>query len=638
MKLVKITLNNFGIYESKHELPLSSQNDNKLTLIIGKNGSGKTTLLNAVRTAFYGSLLFKVKSMTPEYQNYITEMLNKNALRRTDSTFYVEITFISNILGSDGLFTLKRSWYLDKNNKTIESIQLAKNGRLLEADTTDEFFAIFHKSYPIELFDLFFFDGEKIDQLSILNQNIVNVLETAFNLNLYKSLKNDLEKYALSKSKSIELKHIESKKINLKNELIDLKNEEEQFNDQISEFEIIKTEYELKINELKDSGFAILEDIDQGQLREAKKELDELNKAHRLYITDIIPYTLLRNETKQLITQLNFENQYKKYDLLSKELNKINANEIKNKLKDVDLIDIDKVLTHLVQKYSQTSQIEKIHDLTSIQFFSIKQFEKKINTFCNDEFKELNHKINIKRKEIYNLKQTIFNSQTEDYKSKLNLLIKLQSTLTSNNDKLATFMYKRSDITQLIQQKQNEYHEVDSLLWKQIKAINADKVIIKANLTLEKYIQTVRQTKLESIQTQTLKMFNNIIRKENFIKEIKLDDHSITFKDYQDSIFTHQHLSAGERQIFTLSLLVSILKTTERVTPLVFDTLLGRLDYNHKIKLLDELIKYAPDQIIILATDSEIDSDISKTLKPWINSKITIDLSATSNKITIEEQ
>ncbi len=70
-------------------------------------------------------------------------------------------------------------------------------------------------------------------------------------------------------------------------------------------------------------------------------------------------------------------------------------------------------------------------------------------------------------------------------------------------------------------------------------------------------------------------------------------------------------------------------------TPLVFDTLLGRLDQNHKKNIIEKFINQCNDQVIILATDTEIDDSYVNLLKPHLSNMITIEFDNDTNTTAI---
>ena len=53
MRLNKIYINNFGIYNGSYEYDFGVTEDKNVILVSGRNGSGKTTLLNVIKYSIY---------------------------------------------------------------------------------------------------------------------------------------------------------------------------------------------------------------------------------------------------------------------------------------------------------------------------------------------------------------------------------------------------------------------------------------------------------------------------------------------------------------------------------------------------------------------------------------------------------
>ena len=96
-----------------------------------------------------------------------------------------------------------------------------------------------------------------------------------------------------------------------------------------------------------------------------------------------------------------------------------------------------------------------------------------------------------------------------------------------------------------------------------------------------------------------LKKFKNKI-----IKDSSFSDGKITVP-----IKVEQHFSAGEQQIFVMSLYQSLAEIRTSELPFVIDTPLARIDSEHRRNILDHFFSRLPGQVIILSTDEEINNE-----------------------------
>ncbi len=133
-------------------------------------------------------------------------------------------------------------------------------------------------------------------------------------------------------------------------------------------------------------------------------------------------------------------------------------------------------------------------------------------------------------------------------------------------------------------------------------------------------------------------MFNKLHRKKGFIKDVKIDSKTLEIKLYHEhGLLDNRLLSAGEKQVYILSLLLAFLKASNQMIPLVFDTLLGRLDREHRENIIKEYLPNASKQVLILSTDSEITKDTYKLLKKHIAREYTNNYNVSMQKLEISE-
>ena len=77
-------------------------------------------------------------------------------------------------------------------------------------------------------------------------------------------------------------------------------------------------------------------------------------------------------------------------------------------------------------------------------------------------------------------------------------------------------------------------------------------------------------------------------------------------------------LSAGEKEVFAISLLWGLAQTSQLRLPIIIDTPLSRLDSTHRDNVVNHYFSNAGEQVVILSTDTEIDTDYYKMLTPHL--------------------
>ena len=105
----------------------------------------------------------------------------------------------------------------------------------------------------------------------------------------------------------------------------------------------------------------------------------------------------------------------------------------------------------------------------------------------------------------------------------------------------------------------------------------------------------------------------------------------MVFKGKDNRPIPKSDLSAGEKQIYAISMLWGLAKTSGRPLPIIIDTPLGRLDTDHRRLLTEHYFPFASHQVIILSTDSEIDQVYFRGLRQSISQAYRLDFSTEEN-------
>ena len=233
MIIKSLQLNNFRQYKGLQKIIFSTDKEKNVTVIKGENGSGKTTLLEAFIWCFYGKLTL------PNADRILTADISNSMKNLDKEEVYVEINFIHN----EKEYFVRRSTSFQKNN--LNEIRRSSNEAILQIKNDDGTLKTLrieelYRIIPEDLSTYFFFDGERIENMSKsnregkrdLNLAIRNILGLDVVSNAKKHLvrvKTELEK-EFSNSADEKIKEI---KINLDNKrelIVDKKNTLQEYN------------------------------------------------------------------------------------------------------------------------------------------------------------------------------------------------------------------------------------------------------------------------------------------------------------------------------------------------------------------------------------------------------------------------
>jgi DNA sulfur modification protein DndD len=118
------------------------------------------------------------------------------------------------------------------------------------------------------------------------------------------------------------------------------------------------------------------------------------------------------------------------------------------------------------------------------------------------------------------------------------------------------------------------------------------------------------ERKVKQVEVELTRCFNELSRKR-LPRTISINPNTfqVTIRDDHERAIAKQELSAGEKQIYAISVLWALGKVSGRPLPMIIDTPLARLDRDHRALLGSRYFPTASHQVIILSTDTEIDSD-----------------------------
>jgi DNA sulfur modification protein DndD len=646
--ITKLSIENLGLFYGRQIFnlrPESSNGDSKSIILIGgKNGVGKTTLFEAVRLCLYGSSLYGNRLRKGYYENYLSERIHHivgSSLQPSNAA--VEVEFEYSHLGKIDTYSVKRSWQR-KDSKIIENLKINKNGELLNDIEADQWQDFLNELIPPGVSQLFFFDGEKIQQLAEDDENNLHLkdsFKSLLGLDLVERLQADLGIYAARNSKEIGVDEVESKVAELQDEQ---KNLEELLDKALqdraqkqSQYEQILGEIERQELKIASEGGAFASKRNELKLVRAKldSEIDTVKNHIRELCANLLQFAITPKFCQILKNHLIEEEKYQKWKAVQITLN-VKIKELDQKIRSSVLLDdleipdstqqtiitrISEVINNTLISSDNFQNFKPIHQLSPseqqrILVWTDLSFENVPNQLL--KYTRRFEKLTRKRQNVEN---SLHSAPDDDV---LNPLIQI---LNESNKELG-------QLQEQIRTKDDEIHQIEFKLLdcsrrlriELEKSDNRDELSSKLNLAgkvqtiLKEYVLQLQKEKIEELGEAFLTCFNRLSRKGNVIQkiEVNVDDFSIVLYDRGGKPIPKQQLSAGEKEIYAISMLWALTQTSGRPLPFIIDTPLGRLDSDHRESLIMDFFPNASHQMIVFSTDTEINKQYFKSLLPFI--------------------
>ncbi len=138
----------------------------------------------------------------------------------------------------------------------------------------------------------------------------------------------------------------------------------------------------------------------------------------------------------------------------------------------------------------------------------------------------------------------------------------------------------------------------------------------------KKFSKTVEPEK------EILFMWHQLNHKPELITRIQiLPDSNFEVKLFnaQNTEIDKTKLSAGEKEIYAISLLWPLVQVSGKKMPILIDTPFGRLDSIHRRNLTKNYFPKASHQVLLLSQDEEVTGEYYQILKPCLAQEWTIE-------------
>jgi DNA sulfur modification protein DndD len=206
------------------------------------------------------------------------------------------------------------------------------------------------------------------------------------------------------------------------------------------------------------------------------------------------------------------------------------------------------------------------------------------------------------------------NARIADYEA----LLKRQGAVEEEIDRLQG---DERVIQVRLQEKRREYSlkqgELDNLNRAQESLRVASDIID----TLREFRDELRRSRIGELEHDIETMMQKLAHKgEDLVADVDIDPDTFQLSLRDRSGNEILQPSAGEKEILALSMIWALGRISRRDLPIVIDTPLGRLDKTHRSNVVRHFLPGAASQVIVLATDAEVDEHWESLLAPSLAS------------------
>jgi DNA sulfur modification protein DndD len=655
MTIEEIVIHNYGAFAGRCAIDLRPGPNRNIVLFGGQNGSGKTTLLEAIRLCFYGRQ-FQGGMSTHDYEELLASRIHRStraAIQPSEAIVSVLFTF-----GEDDgphSFLVTRSWTKKSGKRIEETFDLLRDGRPVE-DVSDEYWEEFLLNLiPRSISDLFFFDGEQIQTLaddSGDGQALCAAIKSLLGVDIVERLQADLRVYSSKALADMSDPLIRSQINAAEQELLKVRSELEEAERPLSAMQALVAEIQEKIkqaeSELVASGGTFAKNRESQQQKRAvlRAKIAELESRVRQACAGVMPLAIARElgvrvqgqlDGEQVAQEAVAQNKALKWARLSM-TGKLTAAFERNHIKSAKVrSDLLSVVTESLRDVS-LPDTTVVHGLSPEIADQVRTHLLRSASESSSEMKQVANELEKLNRQLHQLEKDIERIPSQsDLAPKLAELGSLHSRLGSASSDAMQQHERVGQLQNAASEAQRKFEKLTTNAAALVSAQANANVAIKAIEALKEFKQRLIDKRLAELEAVATECFRVLLRKKRWVGRICVDpdSYSVTIRTTTNHLISKSRLSAGEKQVYAISMLWALAKISQRPLPMIIDTPLGRLDSEHRELLVKSYFPIASHQIVVLSTDTEIDHERVGDLAKFISRSYRLEFDAQSGSTTV---
>lgn len=624
MYFTKVELHNYGIYKGTHEMPLTDKiGARNITLVGGLNGRGKTTFHDAILLALYGKQALKyINEKARSYEKLLLDHINKHA---TDDVTYIAVSLC---LDDGTELRIKRSWQA-RGKKVDQDTIVEKNG-VIDKYLGDSWSYYIEEILPFGIARFFFFNNEKITQLAddTSFEQIKSSIKSAIGVStiekaivhadeVIRRKKNALQSFENSEV-NVGYREVEAQIADIDTRLADAT---KHANELQVRCETVAATLEAKEKEFWSSGgdLSLNRESIKREMQKISAEVESIQEEIlRMAIDAASPLFMCRELVVQSFNaeKESQQNEAKLYsDRVVLELRK----QILGRLHDANLTPETFILVRdivnevLVCHLPAEAEESHNQNMSATTMMLYERLVSNVFQSIAQRIDSLVNHVDAQESEFLSLEAHL---GAADEKTMAMQLFEALKTIEREKT-LADTEYQRQleSIESLKRQREILVNRRIQLIKQIAEKENANddnaRIVKYAAMSIEvltEFKVRLQREKVEKLSATATDCFKELVEKDSLVQGIHIDPVTldVTILDIDGKELLKHQLSAGEQQMFAISIVWALALTSGYKAPVIIDTPMARLDSSHRANFVTKYLPAASSQVMVLSTDEEV--------------------------------